>query len=420
MASSVPQEFHTHQLENGLVLIAESMDWLESSAFTLVLPAGCVRDPEDRLGLANFVCEMVQRGCGNLDSRQFSEALDRLGADRSASVSAAHTSFGAATLADKLGDALALYADLVQRPLIPVSQIDDSRQICLHEIQSIEDDLAQLVMQEVRWRTYGDPWGRCSQGARETVMEIQAADLRGFVGHCYVPSGTILSVAGKIDWHRLCDQVQTYFGSWQGLPPPELGQEVCHVPDYVHLEQDSAQVHIAVAYPSIPYNHCDYFRARGAVGVLSDGMSSRLFTHVREERGLCYTVYATYNSLRHDGRILCYAATSTERAQETLDVMLAELVRLSDGIDESELGRLKARVKSALIMQQESSAARSGVIAGDWYHLGRVRTKEEITEVIDALTVESVNQYLAKNRPSNFTVVTLGAEPLEVNESLKV
>jgi len=411
----VSQKIHSHSLDNGLVLVAESMDWLESCAFTLVLPAGCARDPAGRHGLANFVCEMVQRGCGELDSRQFSETLDRLGADRSASVSAAHTSFGAATLADNLDDSLGLYADLVQRPLLPESQIEDARQVCYHEIQSIEDDLAQLVMQEVRRRTYGDPWGRSSQGTRESVAAVQPGDLRRFVGQSYIPAGAILSVAGKIDLPRLCDQVQSHFGSWQGQPQLELDINVPHAPEYVHLEQSSTQVHIAVAYPSIPYNHADYFQARGAVGVLSDGMSSRLFTHVREERGLCYTVYATYNSLRHEGRILSYAATSTDRAQETLDVMLAELIRLSDGIDESELSRLKARVKSALIMQQESSSARSGAIAGDWYHLGRVRTKEEITERIDGLTVESVNQYLAENRPSNFTVVTLGAERLEVN-----
>ena len=87
-------------------------------------------------------------------------------------------------------------------------------------------------------------------------------------------------------------------------------------------------------------------------------MSSRLFTEVREKRGLCYAVYATCHSLRDRGSVLCYAGTSTERAQETLDVLLAELRRLGDGIQADELQRLKARIKSTLIMQQESSAAR--------------------------------------------------------------
>ena len=143
-------------------------------------------------------------------------------------------------------------------------------------------------------------------------------------------------------------------------------------------------------------------------------MSSRLFTEVRENRGLCYTVYASYHSRRDEGRVLCYAGTSTERAQETLDVTIAELFRLSEGIEESELNRLKARTKSALIMQQESSAARSAGIAADWYHLGRVRGMDEINQRIDELTCESINEYVRAHPPKDFTVVTLGARPLEV------
>ena len=80
------QPIYTHQFENGLVLIAEPMDWLESAAFSLLVPGGCSRDPDERLGLANLTCEMAQRGCGSRDSRQFVSDLEMLGADTSASV----------------------------------------------------------------------------------------------------------------------------------------------------------------------------------------------------------------------------------------------------------------------------------------------------------------------------------------------
>ena len=143
-------------------------------------------------------------------------------------------------------------------------------------------------------------------------------------------------------------------------------------------------------------------------------MSSRLFTEVREKRGLCYSVYATMHTLRDRGSVLCYAGTSAERAQETLDVTLAELVRLAEGMQPDELDRLKARIKSGLIMQQESSISRSGAIARDWYHLGRVRTLDEIGRLVDALSCESINSYLAANPPRDFTIVTLGPQPLEV------
>ncbi len=144
-------------------------------------------------------------------------------------------------------------------------------------------------------------------------------------------------------------------------------------------------------------------------------MSSRLFTEVREKRGLCYTVYAAYNSLRDEGRVISYAGTSTERAQETLDVMLTELVRLADGIDEHELRRLKARVRSALIMQQEITSARAGSMAADWFHLDRVRSLDEVNAIIDGLTCETINHFLKEHPPCEFQVVTLGEKALEVS-----
>jgi predicted Zn-dependent peptidase len=143
-------------------------------------------------------------------------------------------------------------------------------------------------------------------------------------------------------------------------------------------------------------------------------MSSRLFTEIREKRGLCYTVYASCHSLRDRGSVLTYAGTSTERAQETLDVLLSELMQLTDGVHGDELQRLKARIKSSLIMQQESSAARCASMATDWFHLGRVWTLQELGQIIDDLSCESINDFLRSRPPQDFTIVTLGAEKLEV------
>jgi predicted Zn-dependent peptidase len=112
--------------------------------------------------------------------------------------------------------------------------------------------------------------------------------------------------------------------------------------------------------------------------------------------------------------VLCYAGTTAERAQETLDVTFSELIRLGQGIEQNELDRLKARIKSGLIMQQESTSARSGAIARDWYHLRRVRTLDELGREIDALTAKTINAYLSANPPQDFTFATLGPQPLRI------
>jgi predicted Zn-dependent peptidase len=164
----------------------------------------------------------------------------------------------------------------------------------------------------------------------------------------------------------------------------------------------------------VPYRDPKYLQAWAAVGVLSGGMSSRLFTEVREKRGLCYSVSASLQTQLTRARVLCYAGTTTERAQETLDVTYSELLRLRQGIEQSELGRLKARIKSGLIMQQESTSGRSGSIARDWYHLGRVRTLDELGRQVDELTAHSINEYLDEHPPSDFTFATLGPQPLKI------
>ena len=159
-----------------------------------------------------------------------------------------------------------------------------------------------------------------------------------------------------------------------------------------------------IAYPTIPYKHPDYFQAWAAVGVLSSGSSSRLFTEVREKRGLCYTVYASLHTQRDRASVLCYAGTTAERAQETLDVTVDELQRLGNGIEQSELNRLKARIKSSLIMQQESTSSRSGALGRDWYHLGAARSLDEVGKLVDALSAETINAFLGKESAERFAV----------------
>ena len=103
----------------------------------------------------------------------------------------------------------------------------------------------------------------------------------------------------------------------------------------------------AMAFPSVPVTDRDYYNARAAASVLSGGMSSRLFTEVREKRGLCYSVYAFHETFKTQGTMLAYAGTRAERAQETLDVTLSELKRLKDGIEDDETDRVKASAMSA-------------------------------------------------------------------------
>src|SRR2546421_8550348 len=174
------------------------MPWLESAAFALLVQAGCAHEPADKLGLASLTCEMAQRGAGKRDSRQFMADLENLGADSSASVSIAHTSFGGAMPAESLPEVLSIFADVVQRPHLPEDQLEDARLGCLQEVKAVEDDLAQKTMKHLRLSHYAEPWGRSSQGTEATVSGLTMADVRRHFQELYSPRRAILSVAGKI------------------------------------------------------------------------------------------------------------------------------------------------------------------------------------------------------------------------------
>jgi predicted Zn-dependent peptidase len=405
---------HTRQFDNGLVLLAEPSAAFESAAFTLLTPCGYSSDPADRLGLSNLLCDMVMRGAGPRDSRALVNDLDNLGVERGESVSSAHTAFSAATLAASLDDALAIYADIIRRPHLPGGdQLEAGRQVCFQEIAGNEDEPSQKLMDELRRRSYPEPWGRSPPGDRTGVAAITADDVLNHWSARFQPHGAILGVAGNVDWNRLVELVESLFSDWPAAEtsePPEQPPAAASP----HIEFAGNQCHIGIAFPTVPYRDPQYLQAWAAVGVLSDGMSSRLFTEVREKRGLCYTVSASLQTQLTRARVLCYAGTTTERAQETLDVTFAELVRLAEGIEQGELDRLKARIKSGLIMQQESTSSRSSSIARDWYHLGRVRSLEELGAQIDALTSETINAYLAENPPREFTFATLGPQELQI------
>jgi predicted Zn-dependent peptidase len=406
-----------HTFPNGLVLVAEAMPWVQSAAFSLLLPAGSAYEAAADLnlggGAATMVAEWISRGAGPRDSHELLTALDNLGVSHAESAQTMHTSLAVATLARNLDPALEIFADMVLRPHLDDDEVEPIRALCLQNLRSLEDDPGTKVIYELRRRHFPDPWGRPSPGTAEGVAALTPDQLRKFLHATYRPNGAILGVAGAIDWPKLRDTVGRLFGDWKPRPEPSVSERPAG-PRRDHILRETQQIQIALAYPAVTVASPDYYRARAAVAILGGYSSARLFTEVREKRGLCYSVYASYESQLDRAAILCYAGTSADRAQQTLDVMLAEIDRLGrEGVALDELDTMRAGLKSSLIMAQESSMSRSGSLATDWYFLGRVRPIDEIAAELDALTAESVSDYAGQlQKPGEMTVLTLGPAAL--------
>ena len=405
------QQLYQHVFPNGLTLLFERMDHVRSATLYFMAPAGFTYEPNDRLGLAGILAEMLTRGAGDRDSKALSIALDNLGVDRGESCGAFNVTLSAGTLARNIPAALGLYSDIIRRPWLPDDELEAAQELSLQDLQGLDDSPSEICLLELKNRFFPPPYNRNQYGTRAGIEAITPGGVRDFYAARFRPNGSILSVAGNCDWEELKALIGAAFGDWTGTPDAGATPGP-HVPTSHHIQKDTQQIQIALAFPSAPFGTPDFYPARGAISVLSGGMSARLFTEVREKRGLCYSVSASYDTVKDRAAVVCYAGTGADRAQQTLDVMIGELKRLKDGIELEEVDRVRAGLKTSLIMQQESTSSRASSMATDWFYLKRVRRIDEVQTAIDALTPAGILGYLERFPAQDFTVVTLGPAPL--------
>jgi predicted Zn-dependent peptidase len=407
------EQFDKHTLNNGMVLLGEPMEAVGSVAFGFMLPSGAAVLDEGCCGAGNVITDWIFRGAGDKNSRQLSDALDGLGLHRASLVGSSHITIGAALEAGNLAEAIELYADIILRASLKEDQFELARQLAVDSILALEDDPRQNVMLKLREQFYPSPLGRSTIGDIDELKTLTAEKTRQIIKDNFNLSQTIFTVAGKYDFNAVCRQIENLFETDQTkeLPAVTIGSKAGK---YKHLNNDGAQVHIGLMTRTVRPTDEDYYNARVATSVLSGGMSARLFTEVREKRGLCYAIGARYHGLKEAAGIACYAGTTPEKAQETLDVITAEFNRLIEGISEEEIKRARVGLKSSLILQSESSSSRAGAVGSDYYILGRVRSLDEIKNKIEQTTVDSVLTFLRNNKFEDFTVVTIGPKQITV------
>ena len=209
--------------------------------------------------------------------------LDNLGVSHGESAQTVHTSISAATLGRNLIPALEVYAEILLKPHLDEEEIEPIRDLTLQTLQGLEDDPASKVMYELRSRHFPDPWGRPAPGTPEGVAASTVETIRSFHLDHYRPNGTIIAVAGAVDWPKLRDAVGRFLGDWPTRPEPSVSLRPSG-PRRDHVLKETQQIQIALAYPTVPITAPDYYLARATAAILGGYASARLFTEVREKR----------------------------------------------------------------------------------------------------------------------------------------
>ncbi|MDX1564953.1 MAG: pitrilysin family protein [Phycisphaeraceae bacterium] len=406
---------HRHRFDNGLELLIEPIEHATSCAMSWLVPAGVAHEPPGEQGVAAVLAEMLHRGAGDRGAREHSDALDELGVRRSVDPMTLYTGLSATFLGRRLGDVLPLLSDMVLRPALEQTAFEPARQLALQEIDSLDDDPQQRAMVELKQAHLGEPTGRPTMGRAEDVAKLDVDRCRSFWKNRFVPDGSILALAGNVEIDSAQKTVGRLIEAWSGKQHDTKTDSSGSVARR-HLPSPSTQLHIGLAHEAAGQQDPASLQEQLAVAVLSGGMSGRLFTEVREARGLCYSVYATYWAMRQRGAVFAYAGTTAARAAETLAVMTDQLQRMAEGVEADEFERARTGLLARVVMQGESTSARAAAIASETALRGAPRTLDEWSHLIESARLEQLNRYLAERGTVSLTQLTIGPEPVDAVE----
>lgn len=404
----------TFQTVGGTTVLVEEMPGMRSAAYSWLVPGGSADDPADAQGRAAMWAELLMRGDRELDSRAQADAFDRLGCARAVSVGAYFMSLSGTCMGTKLGDSIQLVARMLLTPRMADDAIEPARDLCLQALESLKDDPQERAMHSARERHHPSPLNRHGMGTVEGIETLNGDRLRGEWPTVATPGRSILSFAGAVSASAIKASLDTALRGWAGasLEPQASGEPPR---GYGHITDPSNQVQIIVAHDAPSESHADSMLEKILISVLSGGMSGRLFTEVREKRGLCYSVSASYRADRDNGTVTAYVGTTPERAQQSLDCLFEQLLHISTPagkITRDEFNRAVVGMKSRLVFAGESTGARASSLATDFHRLGRARTLDEIAAQIDAVTLDQLNEYARRRQIGRTTIQTLGPSAL--------
>ena len=380
-------------LANGLRIVSEHMPGLQSASVGLWVCAGGRHERAEQNGVAHFLEHMAFKGTQRRTALQIAEEIEDVGGYINAYTSKEMTAYYARVLSGDVALALDVISDIVLNPVFNEVDIETERHVILQEIGQALDTPDDIIFDWLQEASYPDqPFGRTILGPTERVEGFGAADLRRFVSAHYGPDRMILSAAGGVDHDLIVEQAVGIFG---GLAPS--GQSALVAARFSGSERrevkDLEQAHFALSLQAPGYRDEGVYAAQVYAMAMGGGMSSRLFQKVREERGLCYSIFAQSAAYEDTGSVTIYAGTSGDEIGELTDLTVAELNRSAGDITPAEVARARAQLKAGLLMGLESPSSRAERLARLLSIWGRVPDVAEAVEKIDAVDVAATRAF---------------------------
>ena len=400
------------RLSTGLVVVTDAMPHLETAALGVWVGSGSRDEQPDEHGISHLLEHMAFKGTSRRTARQIAEEIEAVGGDLNAATSVETTAYYARVLRADVPLALDVLSDILADPTFDPEELRREQNVIVQEIGASEDTPDDLIWDKLQEIAFpGQPIGRSILGTPATVRSFDRSRLATYLRRNYRGPEMIVVAAGAVEHRAVVAEVESRFAAFAG-PQPVTPEPARFIGGSRIEPRDLEQVHIALAMHGLSHRDPNLPSLQVFTNVLGGGMSSRLFQEVREQRGLCYAIYAFHAPYSDVGMFGLYAGTDAADLAELMHVVVGEINAAAETINEAEVARAKAQMKAGLLMALESSTARAEQLARQLMNWGRPVPLQELVEKIEAVTVESARAagraLIARGRPA---IAALGPGP---------
>ena len=383
-------------LPNGLRVVTDSMDELDTVSLGIWVGIGSMYEPAEINGISHLLEHMAFKGTTHRTARRIAEEIENVGGYINAATSRETTAYYIKVLKEDTALAVDILADILQNSVFDPEEFAREKTVVLQEISQSIDTPDDIIFDHFQSCAFPDqPVGRPVLGSVETVKGISRETLDSYMKTNYTPVRMVASAGGRIDHDEFVGMIKESFGSMKDRDSLALPDVVYKGGEY-RENKSLEQVNLILGFPGVSVLDKEYYTAHVLSTIFGGGMSSRLFQEIREKRGLVYSVYSFNAAAIKGGLFGIYAGTGEEEAAELLPAVCEEIQKIRLCVTEEELNRAKAQLKAGVLMSMEHPTTRAEQNAGHLLMFGRLIDKEEILREIAKTTVNDVIDLAAR------------------------
>jgi predicted Zn-dependent peptidase len=389
--------FQRNELSNGLRVLTVDMPQVQSVTCMIMLAAGSRYETPDTNGIAHFAEHMFFKGTENRPTaREIGMEVDSLGAEFNAFTSKEYTGYYVKCAADYRDRALDVLVDMLRHSKFEGEEIEREKGVIVEEMNMYYDTPRDFIGGVYDNLLYGDqPLGWDVIGKKETVRAATRETFLDYIGRWYKPERMVVGIGGRLDGDPLAI-VERLLGD---LEPEETGSaEAVQLngnggPRVTIHHKESDQAHLCLGVRSYPLGHPDRYALQMVATILGTGMSSRLFSEVRERRGLAYYVYAANHSYTDAGSLYSQAGVDIARCDEAVETIGREFRRMADEtVPAEELEKARALAKGRFVLRLENPQGLTMFGLTREVLEGKAVEPDEVLEGLDAVTADDVQR----------------------------